>query len=82
MNNLVELVERLKKTSIKDIVEKRMNEFEELGKKDSNEFFKELCFCFLTANFNAEGGIRIQKEIGDGFLYLNEKELSEKLKEL
>jgi N-glycosylase/DNA lyase len=82
MNNLVELVERLKKTSIKDIVEKKMNEFEELGKKDSNEFFKELCFCFLTANFSAEGGIRIQKEIGDGFLHLDEKELAEKLKEL
>jgi len=82
MNDLILIVERLKKEPIKQIIDLRMKEFEELGNKNSNEIFKELCFCFMTANFNAEGGIRIQKEIGDEFLYLSEQELAEKLKDL
>lgn len=56
-----------------------MNEFEELGKENSNEIFKELCFCFLTANFSAEGSIKIQKKVNDGFLHLPEGDLAEKL---
>ncbi len=79
---LVKLVEQLKTSEIKNVIDSRMMEFEELGKKQSNEIFKELCFCFLTANFSAAGGIKIQKEIDDGFLQLNEEELSKKLSEL
>tara|TARA_Y100000310_G_scaffold324512_1_gene386438 strand:- start:1285 stop:1911 length:627 start_codon:yes stop_codon:yes gene_type:complete len=82
MNKLVKIVENLKKSSVKEVVDKKMKEFEELGKKDSHEIFKELCFCLLTANFSAKGGIRIQKEINDGFLVLSLEELSQKLKEL
>jgi N-glycosylase/DNA lyase len=59
-----------------------MNEFKEMGNKPSSEIFKELCFCILTANFNAEKSIKIQKVIGDGFLILPESQLTEKLKEL
>jgi N-glycosylase/DNA lyase len=36
----------------------------------------------MTANFSATGGIKIQKEIDDGFLHLNEENLSQKLSEL
>ncbi|MCX8176514.1 MAG: N-glycosylase/DNA lyase, partial [Candidatus Bathyarchaeota archaeon] len=43
---------------------------------------KELCFCILTANFNAEKCIKIQNEVGDGFLYLPERKLAETLKKL
>ena len=82
MNDLILIVENLKNSPIKQIIDSKMKEFEELGRKNSNEIFKELCFCFLTANFNAEGGIRIQKEIDDGFLVLSLEELSQKLKEL
>jgi N-glycosylase/DNA lyase len=59
-----------------------MNDFREMGKKSSDDIFKELCFCILTANYTAEGGIRIQREIGDGFLSLPEKELAKRLKQL
>ncbi|MCD6511661.1 MAG: N-glycosylase/DNA lyase [Thaumarchaeota archaeon] len=62
------------------LVRKRMEEFE--GKRGEEELFKELCFCLLTANFTAEGGIRIQNEVGDGFLKLDEGELVRRLKEL
>jgi len=47
-----------------------------------NGIFCELCFCILTANFNAERTIRIQKEIGDGFLSLPEKKLAANLRRL
>lgn len=59
-----------------------MKEFRENGKKQSREIFKELCFCILTANFNAEKSIKIQKEMGEGFLTLSESRLAKKLKEL
>lgn len=79
MNSVIEIVERLKNSEIKNRVDLRMKEFEELGKQNSNEIFKELCFCLLTANFSAEGGIKIQKEIGGGFSELNREELAQKL---
>ena len=59
-----------------------MKEFRENGKKPFNEIFKELCFCILTANFNAERAIKIQEEIGDGFLTLPEHQLAKKLRTL
>jgi len=44
--------------------------------------FSELCFCLLTANFNAIGGIKIQKEIGSGFVELSQEDLALELKRL
>ena len=79
---IIQSIESLKNQSIKQSIDQRMLEFEDLGKKDNNEYFKEMCFCFMTANYSAEGGIRIQNEIGDGFIHLTEEELSTRLKEL
>jgi N-glycosylase/DNA lyase len=59
-----------------------MVEFKELGNGNAQTLFNELCFCLLTANYTAEGGIRIQKAIGNGFISLSEKQLAEKLKQL
>ncbi|MFH1325500.1 MAG: N-glycosylase/DNA lyase [archaeon] len=82
MNSLISLVENMKNSPIKQVIDSRMQEFSDLGKKPDNEIFKELCFCFLTANFSASGGIKIQKEIGDGFSSMSEQELAQKLKVL
>jgi N-glycosylase/DNA lyase len=82
MENLIEEIEKLKKSEIGKIIENRMKEFSELGKKSNDEIFKELCFCLLTANFSAYGGIKIQNEIGNGFFTLSESELAKKLAEL
>lgn len=82
MDSVVELVEKLKKSDVKSAVDARMKEFEELGKKDNSEIFKELCFCFMTAGFNAEKSIKIQKEINEGFISMKEEEFAEKLAEL
>ena len=60
------------------VVKSRLKEFEENGRTEISAF-KELCFCILTANFSAEGGIRIQQSIGEGFITLSKKELYERL---
>ena len=78
---LLEQIEKIKKSSTGRKIDRRMKEFKSLGKK-KDKLFGELCFCILTANYSAEGGIRIQKEIGEGFFTLSEKQLADKLKKL
>jgi N-glycosylase/DNA lyase len=80
MKDLVKKIETLKKSDIGKLIQKRVNEFKNINKKSNEELFKELCFCMLTANFNAEKSIKIQKEIGECFLTDSKDELSEKLK--
>ncbi|MHA1754072.1 MAG: N-glycosylase/DNA lyase [Candidatus Odinarchaeia archaeon] len=80
---MIEKIEKLKKSIVKKQVEKRISEFK-LFKSEINEnhLFNELCYCLLTANFNAERTIKIQNQIGDGFLNLTEVELVNRLKEV
>lgn len=80
MKNLLEKINELKNTEIKDIICEKMDCFKNLGQCNCKEIFKELCFCILTANFNAERAIKIQDEIGDGFI--TEDSLSTTLKAL
>lgn len=82
MKILLQKINKLKDSEIKYVIDEKMKEFSELGKRDSNELFKELCFCFMTANFSAHGGIKIQDAIGDGFATLTEEELAKRLAEL
>jgi len=82
MKDLLNVVENLKNSEVKNLVDARVRKFKEITKKPSSEIFKELCFCILTANFNAEKTIKIQNEICDGFLILNEPQLVKKLETL
>jgi len=82
MEKLIEKIETLKNNEINSLVKNRIKEFKELGQKTNDDIFKELCFCILTANFNAEKSIRIQDIIGNKFLTSSKEELSEKLSEL
>ena len=82
MANIVLQINKLRKSNIKKVIDSRIKEFKQMGKKPSCVCFSELCFCILTANYTAEGGIRIQKSIGKGFLTLNQKGLAARLKEL
>jgi|Deesub1362A_J573_1020465.scaffolds.fasta_scaffold00223_46 N-glycosylase/DNA lyase len=79
MEYIIKVVQKLKNDNVGGIIKARMNEFKENRKGD---VFKELCFCILTANFNAERSIKIQEEIGDGFLTLSESELATRLRQL
>ncbi|MBN1544017.1 N-glycosylase/DNA lyase [Candidatus Woesearchaeota archaeon] len=82
MRKAIKRVQELRCGSVNKLVEQRKREFKGMRKKDSSELFKELCFCILTANYTAEGGLLIQKEVGDGFLTLSEKQLAVRLKKL
>jgi len=82
VEKLLKAIEKLKNSEIKSLVGARIKEFKDNSRKSSSELFKELCFCILTANFNAEKSIKIQEEIDDGFLTLPEHQLARKLKEL
>jgi N-glycosylase/DNA lyase len=79
---LIKQIKELKKSQIGKDIEKRLNEFSSIGKKGSNDWFVELCFCLLTANTSAELGLRIQNEFGfRGFTScLTEIALAKKLK--
>ena len=81
MESLIETINQLKNSGVKQLVDNQMKELKEIG-KNKDSIFKELCFCLLTANYTAEGGIRIQKEIDNGFLTLSEDELAYVLKSL
>ncbi len=79
---LIKKIKELKKSPVSRKVDERIREFMELNRKDSREWFKELAFCILTANYSAEGGIRIQQTLGDCFLTCNKEELAEGLRRL
>lgn len=82
MQNLIKEIKTLKKSKINITINKRLKEFKALGKQSKEEIFKELCFCTLTANYSAEGGIRIQRQVNDGFICLPHKKLTEQFKKL
>lgn len=82
MEGLLDSIKRLKRGKTRELVDKKIKEFRELGKSSGDEIFQELCFCLLTANYNAEGGIRIQEALGEKFCTLPEKELALELKRL
>lgn len=82
MEELLKKIEKLERGKIGKHVELRLKEFKEAALQPSDSVFKELCFCLLTANFNAERSIKIFDSLGDGFLTLSEKKLASRLKEL
>ena len=82
LEGLLLAIKKLRNTKVRDLVKTRIEEFKENGEKSSKEIFKELCFCILTANFNAERCIKIFEELNDEFLSLSECELAEKLRML
>jgi N-glycosylase/DNA lyase len=82
MDSLINKVNKLKNSNISKQVNSRISEFKNIDKKSNKELFKELCFCILTANFNAERSIKIQNEIGECFISDPKEQLAIKLKDL
>ena len=81
MNDLTNKITTLKNSDISKLIDSRIQEFKDLDKKSNDKLFKELCFCILTANFNAEKSIKIQKEIGECFLTDSKDVLAQKLRD-
>jgi N-glycosylase/DNA lyase len=82
MKKLLNTIKRLKDSNIKNIVDQRLRQFNQVGESSSEEIFKELCFCILTANCGAERCIEVQASIGEGFLTLSEPQLANRLRKL
>jgi N-glycosylase/DNA lyase len=82
MSPLIQQIEKLKNSPIKEVVDNRIKEFEEYGKSKQDKVFSELCFCLLTANFQAEKCIRIQSDMERDFEIIPKEELAKKLKEV
>ncbi len=82
MDSLLNEVNDLEKGKIRKLVDQRMLEFKKMGKKDPDQIFCELCFCLLTANYDAAKAINIQNKIGGGFCDLPEGEVPKMLKKL
>lgn len=81
MQELTAQIEELKQRDIAKVIASRMEEFAK-KRKSNKEIFSELCFCILTANYSAEGGIRIQKAIQKEIHDSSESELAIKLRSL
>ena len=81
MKDLINKIESLKQSEVSNIIKKRIDEFKSVNKTSNDELFKEMCFCMLTANYNAEKSIKIQNEIGECFLTDSKNQLSKKLKD-
>ncbi len=82
MKRLINSTNRLKSSDISRVVKLKYKEFRKLGKQSNDEIFKELCFCLLTANYSAMGGIKIQNTMNNEFLFLTEKQLAKRLADL
>lgn len=82
IGNLLDEVNRLRNSHVRKLIEEKMKEFEELRNGSNEDIFRELVFCLLTANFSAEGALRILSSLGDGIFTLSEEELTARLAEL
>ncbi len=82
IETLIDKVLALENSKVKRLIDSRIEEFIKLNGKPVEEWFKELCFCILTANYSAERSIYIQKTIGEGFLTLDQHTLEGKLRAL
>jgi N-glycosylase/DNA lyase len=83
MNSLIKEI-NLIQNEVKEEIKKRHEEFKYIGKNGTEEeLFSELCFCIMTANWSAKGGIKAQKHIGaKNFVKLSLDEMKVKLKEV
>lgn len=86
MDKLInQIIELKKNVKISKKINLQLNSFKELGKKDDDHWFSELCFCILTANSKAQTALNIQKIMDkkspNGFLTLTQEDLSKSIKE-
>jgi N-glycosylase/DNA lyase len=80
MKKLINAIQQLKNSDIKSRINTRIIEFKKINKHSDDDLFKELCFCILTANFNAERGIQIHQQLCDCFSSDTQEVLEKKLK--
>lgn len=65
--------------SCRNEIQDRLLEFEEVGRRDDQAIFKELCFCILAANSSAEMGMRTVLAVEDLLWEGSQKEMQDRL---
>ena len=81
MKALIDSIELLKNSNIRNLINSRITEFSRVKEMNCADIFKELCFCIMTANCGAEKCIEVHEKINNGFLTLSQKQLADKFKE-
>src|SRR3989338_337530 len=81
MEKAVLLINDLKKSPIKDVISKRVNEFKSIP-RTFNDLFRELVFCILTAGTSADLGLRTISHLGTTIFTGSQDEIRKKLKEI
>ncbi len=81
MLQIINIVNSLKNSEIKNTIDKRLKEFEKT-RKNEKEIFRELVFCILTAGTSAELGIKTINHLGNTIFTNTQKEIQKKLKQI
>ena len=81
MDDLIKIINNLKKSEVANIINTRIKEFAAFKEKSIQIIFREMCFCIMTANCGAEKCIEIHDRMEDDFLILDRIQLAEKFKE-
>ncbi|VVB59415.1 N-glycosylase/DNA lyase [uncultured archaeon] len=81
MNELLTNIQKLRHSSVQIKIQKRIQDFKNINTFSAEELFQELCFCILTANFNAERSIYIHEQIHEYFCIDTKETLSKKLRQ-
>ncbi len=77
---LINKIQELQKSEVKKTITKKISDFKKVGNSSDNAIFKELCFCLLTANYDAKKAITIQEKMDDIFLKSDLELIRENLK--
>ena len=80
-NELISEINKLKKSDIKQVIDKRMNAFSQIS-RDFDSLFRELAFCILTAGTSAELGIKTIAHLGNTLFNGSQEDILKKLKEV
>lgn len=75
MHELINSIEKLKKSEVSKIIDKRIKQFSVIRDCSIEDIFIEMCFCIMTANCGAEKCIEIHELIDKDFLNLSEIDL-------
>src|SRR3989338_4968917 len=78
MQELVQQIQHLQQTEIKQKIGHRLAEFQQFqtAEKSAQDWFSEFCFCLLTANAKSKTACAVQREIGAaGFATLSREDL-------
>jgi N-glycosylase/DNA lyase len=81
MNELLTSIQKLKHGNIQTKIQQRIQEFKNVNRHSVEELFQELCFCILTANFNAERTIHIHQQLHECYCTAPKEILSKKLRQ-